>query len=387
MTRTSLRALIDRTGPFASVYFDSTDTSEDPTRGPDPRHREITEKLTAAGASEQMIGALGIAIAAGPVHTGRSGRALIADPGTVLVDEQLRAPPSREEVRVSPLPYLLPLLEQRLPRAPHVVAAVEHHGARLIGTDRNGDTVTRTVDNTAGQLPNPRDRGRPPRTARRPARDLVRHGVHRIADATDALADQVDATLIVLTGEPVARAAVRAAIESDRAESLCGDALMATARPQVPAALRRIVEVGGDRRSAAAQIDKIVTETSEAQQRTVFDRFRAARGRPSLATGGLVDTTAALRAHTVTHLLIDGAAIEHTRILRGANHTMVAIAAHELAGRAVIRRADEAIPAAGLADGSEIVPVTGEVPLPEGVGALLRPPNRSDRRDTNQEEQ
>ncbi|WP_157556644.1 baeRF2 domain-containing protein [Nocardia acidivorans] len=374
MTRTSLRELIDRAGPFASVYFDSTDSTADARRGPEPRYREIAEKLTAAGASEQMIGALGIAIAAGPTHPGRSGRALITDHSTVLVDEQLRAPPSREEVRVSPLPYLLPLLEQRLPRVPHVVAAVAHLGARIVGTDHNGDTVTRTVDSTAGRLPNRRGRGRPPRAARRQALDLVRHGVHRIADETGALADQVQATLVVLTGEPAARAAVRAAIESGRAESRGGGAATANPWPPELATPRRIVEVDGDRRCAAAQIDKIVTECGEARQRTVCDRFRATRGRPGLTTGGLVDTTAALRAHNVAHLLIDGAALAHTRILRGAHHTEVGIAAAELSGHAVIRRADEAIPAAALAAGSEIVPVTGELALPEGVGALLRPP-------------
>ncbi|WP_282779087.1 hypothetical protein [Nocardia sp. CC201C] len=116
MVRTSLRELVDRTGPFASVYFDSSHDSEAAARELTARCRSMRERLDRAGASATTLAALDIAFAAGPRSVGRCGRALVADAATVLVDEQLPAPPAAQIVRVSPLPYLLPLLEQRAPR-------------------------------------------------------------------------------------------------------------------------------------------------------------------------------------------------------------------------------------------------------------------------------
>ncbi|NNH70739.1 hypothetical protein HLB23_12835 [Nocardia uniformis] len=127
MVKTTFRELIDRAGPFASVYFDSTRDTEDAARQLDLRCRSVRDKLSAAGATDRMLGALDIAFAAGPAALGPSGRALIADTATVLVDEQIPEPPPRETVRVSSLPFLLPLIEQRSPRAPHTQVATSAH--------------------------------------------------------------------------------------------------------------------------------------------------------------------------------------------------------------------------------------------------------------------
>ncbi|WP_157535277.1 baeRF2 domain-containing protein [Nocardia inohanensis] len=365
VARTSLRELIDRPGPFASVYFDTSQDTEDTERQLEHRYRSIREKLSAAGASEQQLGALGIVVAAGPPAPGRSGRALIADQRTVLVDEQLPAPPPRDIVRVSPLPNLLPLLEQRAPMIPHVAALVDRAGARLSGVDRNGDTVAH-LTGRLGQPPLPTRGARGQRSMRDRGPDAIRRTLDIVAVRVLELADRVNAMLILVGGEPTIRAGLRTAIEIrlGAGTTVDGDA--------PDREHRRLVEVDGETETVREQIRKVVTETAETHCDAVLERYRRERGRfGGPTTGGIAETTAALREVRVSCLLIDGASLEDRRVLRGAAHTDVATSAHDLDGPAEVRRADEALPIAALAGGSEILPLTGRLTLPDGVGALL----------------
>jgi hypothetical protein len=84
-----------------------------------------------------------------------------------------------------------------------------------------------------------------------------------------------------------------------------------------------------------------------------MDRFHAELGRSGRAVEGLANTAAAVREANVECLLVNRSAL--------AGHT--AGAGDE---------ADEAIPAAALAVGAEIVPTGDEENLADGVGAILR---------------
>ncbi|QLY27670.1 hypothetical protein H0264_19570 [Nocardia huaxiensis] len=352
--------MIDRTGPFASVYFDSSHDTEDADRQFELNQRTIREKLSAAGASADVIGAIGIAVAAGPPAAGRSGRALIADCRTVLVDEQLPAPPPRELVRVSPLPCILPLLEQRAPRVPHVVALLHPAGARLYAMDRHGDPMTWSVDPV-----NPLRGSRGQRQTRRHARDRMHRRIDEVADQMCRLADRVAAVLLILIGDAPARAALHNALDARYTGDGTADS---------PENVRRIVEIdGADREALRDLVRKTVAEAAEAHCRLILNRYRAERERPWGATAsGLAETTAALRDRFVAQLLIDGSALDEHQVLVGDRHTEIATTAKELTGHPEIRRADEALPAAALAGNSEIVPIGGRMLLPDGVGALLR---------------
>ncbi|MFI6871725.1 hypothetical protein [Nocardia sp. NPDC050406] len=363
--------MIDRTGPFASVYFDSTADSEDAARRLELRCRELREKLSAAGASERMLGALGIALAAGPPDRERCGRALLSDQATVLVDDTLPEPPQQEIVRVSPLPYLLPLLEQRSRRAPHVVATVDPVGADLRGVNGYGDTLTRTVCGIGHPVHRARH-DRAHRATPRRTQDVLRHNVRTMAREVSGLADRVGAVTVMLAGTPEVRSAVHAALATHYAES--GTDTTGPSPTQ-----RRIIELDGtghgpDNGELNTQIDKIVAETTQLWRADLLARYTATRARADgLATAGLPDTAAALRESAVAQLFVDGAALDDRQILVGDGHTQVATSAHELTGPAELRRADEAVPVAAIAGDSDIVPVDGELTLPDGVGALLRP--------------
>ncbi|WP_306357796.1 MULTISPECIES: hypothetical protein [unclassified Nocardia] len=372
MVRTSLRELVDRTGPFASVYFDSSHDSEAAARELTARCRSMRERLDRAGASATTLAALDIAFAAGPRSVGRCGRALVADAATVLVDEQLPAPPAAQIVRVSPLPYLLPLLEQRAPQVPHVLVTMDRVGAYIRGVNGHGD-VTHTSYGTGRPL---RTRHRSPghRVGPRRAADAAGRDAAEVARQVVEMADHSGAVTIVLTGECAARTALRAAIEARS---------RLTARTPVAAAgthSRRIVELDAAGRTPAGTdtecgtaVDEVLADSADRWRREVLARYATAADRADgAATGGLPETTAALRDTAVAQLFVDSAALDGREVLTGAAPTEVATDAADLRDVARPRRADEAVPVAAIAGDSDIVPVSGELSLPDGVGALLR---------------
>ncbi|QIS20948.1 peptide chain release factor 2 [Nocardia terpenica] len=271
---TSLRELTGRKGPFGSVYFDSSHETEDAARQLGLRRRSLDEKLSAAGAPASMIRALDGAIAEGPAPRGRAGRALIADAGTVLVDEQLLAPPPRETVRVSPLPFLLPLLELRTPRVPYVLVAVDRVGADLRGDDGFGVVHRDTVQGARHHVHKVGGGGWAHWSLQHRVEDVSRRNTDLVANATVRLADEVGAQVVVLAGEIAARSALRAALPESRWHIADVDTGGRAA--------------GIDSVAMDEQIDRILRTEAEHRRQTTRDRFSAELARPGgLAVQGL----------------------------------------------------------------------------------------------------
>ncbi|MFD6391084.1 hypothetical protein [Nocardia sp. NPDC060259] len=112
MTDMNLLEIAERRGPFAVVYMDASPDTEDSAQSLALRCRSARERLVTAGAGQGMLDLFDSAITDSPPGRGRAGRLLILDENTVHVDEYLPEPPAREVVRVSALPYLIPLLRQ-----------------------------------------------------------------------------------------------------------------------------------------------------------------------------------------------------------------------------------------------------------------------------------
>ncbi|MFE6922227.1 hypothetical protein ACFVAV_14370 [Nocardia sp. NPDC057663] len=112
MTDMNLLEIAERRGPFAVVYMDASPDLDDAAQPWDLRCRSIRERLVTAGASQGMLDQFDRAITDSPPRRGWAGRLLILDENTVHADEYLPEPPAREVVRVSALPYLIPLLRQ-----------------------------------------------------------------------------------------------------------------------------------------------------------------------------------------------------------------------------------------------------------------------------------
>jgi ribosomal protein L7Ae-like RNA K-turn-binding protein len=319
---TALRETLDRQGPFASIHLDASHDTEDAAKLAELRWRAIRDQLEAHEAPEPTLDALDEALAQ-PPPAGRAGRLLVAAGNEVLVDEYLPAPPAQPMVRLSSLPYLLPLADWSRRGVPHVVVTVDHTGAGLRAVDGDGAPREEHVS-----------------------------GPGEVAEQTVRLVREVGAQLLVLAGDVEARARLRAAL---------------------PQACQRIAVDASD-----DDLGVLLARRRQDEHDQVLERFRTASGH-GLAVQGLRDTTGALREGNVEVLLIDARAVAAATVLTGTGPTMVGVDREDLHRVGVSERqespADEALPAAALASGADVIAASGDEPpleLADGVGALLR---------------
>ncbi|WP_024804604.1 Vms1/Ankzf1 family peptidyl-tRNA hydrolase [Nocardia sp. BMG51109] len=356
MAITSLYELTDYEGPFASVYLGTSNDTEDAAQQQRLRRRAVRAELTESGAPARILEAVDEALAAPP--PGRAGQAVITDHEHVLVAEPLPVPPPRPVVRLSPLPYLLPLLELRRPRTPYVVAIVDRHGADIRGVDARGHRIAHSMSGTAHPLHKVGGGGPSHKSIQHRVEDTVRHNIAGVAHEVGRTADRAGATLVLLCGEVTARTAL-------------ADAL--------PPHGRRVIQVesgsraaGSDRDALDRDIERILREETELRRGAVVELFGQEQGRMhGLAAQGLAATTAALREANADTLIVAPDALGDRVVCADPDPTQV-MPAEMAPPRAPSRRADEALPLAALAARADIV-ITGPEHAPaEGVGALLR---------------
>jgi Bacterial archaeo-eukaryotic release factor family 2 len=370
-----LRELVERPGPFATVYLDASHDTEDAARVGDLRWSQARDELASAGADSTTLDALDAAVAATEPVVGRAGRVLVAvgsGPPTerVLLDRTLPEPPARPFAVWAPLPDLLPMLIDQPEPVPAVVVRVDETGGEvfLSGPDVaepvpveqvEGDYLVHKV--RAGGWSHLRMQERVEESWRRNTADVARRVDEHVAAS--------GARVVVIAGDP-------------RSRSRLFDALGARA-----AAIAVQVE-----RSGGANVDDLAAAVSEAvgdvvvaDRHTVLDRYDEAAGRDDgSAVEGLDRVLAAFRAGAVDTLLVDGGVARDTSVFLAKEPTHVAVEAGQLqaigsepVGRAPV---DGALVRAAAASGAKLVPIgggrTGLVgrPMADGVGALLRFP-------------
>lgn len=353
-----LRRILSKHGPFASVCFDTSHDTEG-AGGPSELHwRSIDAELDRSGARPRIRRLLAQAITLHPAARGRYGRLLIADETEVLADERLPWPPDTETVRVSPLPYLLPLIEMQAEKVPHVVALVDRVGSELYSLDGHGSELEESLRCLDQPVPELRRDDRSRRTIRHRVEDTAHRDIRQFAHELDRLADTVHAEVVVLAGEARARAQLRAAFDAKGR-----DVIEARSGTLTPAS---------DPKALDAEVRYILHRVVAQRRRRVLERFTAEIERPDgLAVAGLAATTTALRAATVERLLLDRTALGDRLVLAGAAPNFV-IGSATNGSTGEMRRADEALPVAALAIGAEITLVDAVAGLRDGVGAVLR---------------
>lgn len=366
MDRSALRELVTSPGPFASVYLDGTHDTAGAAKEIDLRWRAIRAKLAEQQAADPTLSALDDAIRERSPAVGRAGRFLVAAGDRVLIDEYLPDPPAEPVARVSPLPYLVPLAAGEPRCVPHVVVLVDKIGADLRALGGDGTVLAAyTVEGRDHPVHKVGGAGWSHRNVQQHAEATVTHNIDQVAGETAALVERTGARLLVLAGEIEARSLLRRAL---------------------PASCAKIaVEVETGRRAAGADLDRferdvreLVAEQWRKERGELLDRFRAELGRGGLAVQGLRPTTEALREANVELLVISD--LGEATVWTGEQPRLVAVTRDELAAMGAAEstpgRADEALPAAAIAVGADLLAETedlGEpVPLADGVGALLR---------------
>jgi hypothetical protein len=349
-------------GPFVSVYLDSSHDTEDAEKQQALRWRAVRSELAEQDADEPTLEAVNQAMRDQAPAVGRAGRCVIAAHGAVVLDEPLDSPPASAIARVSALPYLLPFVDSAPRTIPHVVALPSRLGAELWAVDARGVRVEkRAMTGRRKPVHKVRGGGSAHAGMQHRSEETSRHNVDEVAPEVARLVDLVGARIVIIGGEVQARSALR-----DALPERCREATTE-------------VSVGGgthaeDRAVLHREVRRILGTQAEFDDRVIVESFEAEAGRANgLATRGLTETTRALREAKVDVLLVADVALGDQPVYTGSSPDQVAVDPDELVGvdTPARRRADEALPAAALETGAEIV-VTDRSRLTEEVGALLR---------------
>lgn len=356
------RNLLDAPRPFASVYFDDSHDTHDAEAQLELKWRAVREELESQGAAPAVIDGIEDAVLNLRPPIGPSGRAVVAGAEGVVINEHLARPTAATVVRVSELPYVVPLLERSFDHPDYVLVVVDHSGADIT-THIGGTLRSETVDGggypvhkaasaeTAGY-------GDPqPRTD-----EAARKNVRAVADRVGELVDDKGIDVVFVVGEVRSRSDLLSALPERLRERTV--ALEVGARHS-----------GHDFGEIAQAIED---EFVKRQLRTidaVAQRFTAEIGRQSgLAAEGLGAVCSALRQGAVDTLIVGE--LGDATVVADEGLTTLApnenVLSEQGAAPAKTLRADEALPLFAVSVGASLLHADERIAPADGVGAVLR---------------
>jgi hypothetical protein len=356
------RRLLDAPGPFASVYFDDSHDTHDAEAQLELKWRAVREGLENQGAGRAVVDAIGDAVLNLRPPIGRSGRAVIASADGVVINEHLARPAAPTIVRVSELPYLVPILEYSFDHPDYLLVVVDHSGADIT-THIGGTLRSETVD--GGGQPVHHAAGAETAGYGDPqlrSDEAARKNVRAVADRVGELVDDKGIDVIFVVGEVRSRSDLLSTLPErlrDRAVAL---------------------EVGA-RHSGhdfGEVEDAIEAEFVNRQLRTIDaagERFTAELGRQSgLAAEGLDAVCSALRQGAVETLIVGD--LGDATVVADEGLTTIApnenVLSEQGAAPAKTLRADEALPLFAISVGASLLHAGERVAPADGVGAVLR---------------
>lgn len=319
-----LRILVDRPGPFLTVYLPLRPATEELAEATRLRWRELREDAATAGAPPAVLDVVDPLVEG--VHRAAEGLCVVAaEDGPPLV-EHLSAPPE-QRVRWDQLPALVPLIEARQGDQPHVVVLVDRRGADI--AVRSDGEHTTSVEGADYPLRKVAPGGWSQRRFQQRAEETWERNMAEVADELVPLVEKHEPVVVAVGGD-------------ERAVDLLVDELPAAIRDRV-----RRIEVTRATDGSIAQldteVDRVVTDWIDEQLSELLATYGRELGQDDRATTGARDTLAALRASRVATLLVPPAADD----------------------------VDEAVVAA-LATGADVQVVPDRVGPLDEVGAILR---------------
>ncbi|MCK7624362.1 hypothetical protein MUU72_14835 [Streptomyces sp. RS10V-4] len=366
-----LRPVVDRAGPWATVYTEIPHTTEDAAKQQELIAEATGAKLLALGADEATSGALRDALAAPQQRAGeaRGSHALFATEGRVVLDVPLPGPPPAPLVTWGPVPRITPLLAALGQSPLCLVVRLDRHGADFCVTDgRTGheagqvEGADRPLHRTASaDWSETHFQAKVENTWERNAQD--------IADAIADAYEKCGAEAVLLVGDTRERRAVH-----DR----------------LPEPLRSVThesEHGG--RADGADTDLVERDVAQVCAGHEHDRVTAATerfrtgadpvGKPAPDTAaGIPALVEAAREHRIGTLLVDPRGADAGReVWVGSRSDQLGVRASELTylgePHPAAARADDALIRSAAATGADIVVVPDPEQAPAGgLGAILR---------------
>ena len=363
-------------GPFATVHLDATRSKELGPQEVDKRWRALRAQLAEQGADDATLDAMEAAVGGHPEVPGAHGQLLVGAGGRLRYDVALGEVPRRETASWAPLPDLMPLVAQLGARVPYVLALVDRVGADVVVVGPDGAEREReTVEGGTYPIRKVGVGGWAHLRYQHRAEDLWEANARRVAAVVESAVHTRGVRAVVLAGDVRAREALRKNLDERSAELVVE--LQTGGRAD-----------GIDEEKLDAEVDAVVARASAEVDRAVLDRYAEARGRAEsgvgdvLAAAGIADTVAALRqAQVDTLLLVDDPSSE-LRAWIGPDPAHLALDAAELAALGVtdpvqVRLDAALVRAAAGTDAAIVTLASGQLDLPQGIGATLRYPTAS----------
>lgn len=356
------RPLLDTPGPFVSIYFEDSHDTHDADAQLELKRRALREQLEDRGVDESVTADIGQAIIELRPPIGRSGRAVVAGAAGVVLNEHLLWPTAETVVRVSELPYIVPILENGFDSSDYLLVVVDHTGADITV---HVDASLRSETADGGGYPVHKASGAETAGYGDPqmrAEEAARKNIRAVADRVTELVDQTGAEVVFVVGEVRSRSDLFATLP----ERILGLA--------VPLQI-------GARQSGHdfEEVEQAIEAWFLKRRLNVMDdaaqRFGAEIGRESgRAAEGLGGVCSALRQGAVETLIVGD--IGDATVVADENLTAVApnadVLSEQGAAPAKTLRADEALPVFAVSVGASLVRTDERIAPADGVAAVLR---------------
>lgn len=351
-------------GPVVSVALDASRLDESGEHQVELRWQAQQQHLLEAGAPEAMVQTAGETVLAPTGHGGSIGKLVVAGADGVLLDLVLPHPPARDESTYGPAPYLMPAVRSVSRAADYVLARVDRKGADIDVVGMLGDSTDEQVDGDHDVLHKVPGGGWSQRRYQARVEDSEQRNAAEVARQLDTLVAQHKPSLVLISGDPQAVAAVLEHAGSD----------LRTRIVQLDTGGRA---EGTSAEAEQAAIEKVVFDYRTSVRQDLLELFNGALAREQEAVDGLDAVIEVLRRGQVDELLLhDDPSAAHT-LWVGSNPLLFArtAAGAREAGAQDAReeRADAVLLGALLATDAGITLLNPpDIELTDGIGALLR---------------
>jgi hypothetical protein len=353
-------------GPYAAVCADVTHNTENADQELDLRVRAVADRLIEQGAPEEVVAAVRTRLLegneGGTAGTLRGRAVVVAADGSVVLDQALVGPPTREVADWAPQPDLLPLLRQLPGRVPHIVVLIDRVGADITYVGASGEVeVEETVQGDDFQIQKVQVGGWAHHRYQHNSENKWVHNADQVAEHLASMARRLDPRFVLVAGDVRARQ-----ILTDRASDAWKD-LVVTMDEGGRAA-------GADREPVDRREAELLAEHEARAIADAVEKVEAAAAH-GLSVSGTEAVVEALRKSQVeTLILADEPADE--KLLVGDGPLVLGVNQHDmdaLGTHGTVVAHDRALLAAAVAGNAGVVVVPRSA-MPGGapVAAVLR---------------
>ncbi|MEU7229505.1 Vms1/Ankzf1 family peptidyl-tRNA hydrolase [Streptomyces chrestomyceticus] len=367
-----LQPIIDRPGPWASVYAEVPHSTEDAAKQRELSADAAARQLAEQGADRATCEAVREALAgfrADGDSAAPAGRAVFATDGEVVLDTPLAGRPAQPFADWSPLPRITPWAEAAADNAGCLVVYVDRMGANFELHDDRGGAEAGKVDGVDWPIHRTATADWSERHFQTAVENTWEQNAGEIAEAAQRVFASCGAKVMLLAGDPRERRSVHEKLpEQLRSVTYESDHGGRSAGSESTALARDIAHV-----RAAHERDHVAD---------VLDRFRAGAGvggtDPAYAATGVPALVEAAREHRIDTLIITpGGADAGREVWVGPGADQLAVRNSELQylgeTNPSAARADDALLRSAAANGAEAVVVRDPAEAPTGgLGAILR---------------